>query len=86
MDKRGTLIALNPEEMRRAMLSTIARKLDAGVDATVLGQWRLIVLSCTATLHMHAPEEIGLQAAMQLREHIAEGPRDGEPYFAPMHL
>ena len=49
MDERGTLIALDPEEMLRAMPSTIARDINAGVDTAVLDQWRLIVLSCNAT-------------------------------------
>ena len=54
MDKRGTLIALDPEEMRQVRLSSIVRDIDAGADTAVLDQWRLIALSCAATLHMHA--------------------------------
>ena len=70
VDKRGTLIAFDPGEIRHAMISAIARGVDAGVDTAVLDQWRLLVLSCTATFHIDATDENRLHSAMQLRENI----------------
>ena len=72
MGKRGTLIALNPEEMRRALMATIARGIDAGMGKARIDQWGVKVLSCTATFHINDTEATRLQAAMQLRNSIAK--------------
>jgi hypothetical protein len=71
VDKRGALLAINPEEMRHAMMAAIARDIEAGVAFEVLEQWRLKVLSCTGTFLIHATEATRLHAAMQLRENMA---------------
>ena len=73
MVKRGTLIALDPEETRRAMLAAIARGIEVCVDKEVLDQWRISVLSCTATFHTH----------MQLRAARVWSARDGSPGNGP---
>ena len=52
MGKRGTLIALGPKQMGHAMLSAIARDIDAGVDTAVLDQLRINVLGCTARMQL----------------------------------
>jgi hypothetical protein len=71
LDKRGALMAINPEEMRHAMMSAIARDIEAGVDTAVLEQWRARVLSCTGTFVVHASDASRLHMAMQLRENLA---------------
>ena len=49
LDKRGALRAINPEEVRHAMMAAIARDIINGVGSGVLELWRRKVLSCTAT-------------------------------------
>ena len=71
LEKRGALLAIGPEELRHAAMCAIARDITAGVDQEVLKQWRRNILSCTATFVMHSSEPKRLQAAMQLRENIA---------------
>ena len=71
MEKRGALVAINPEEIRHAMLGAIARDIDANVATEVLEQWRIRVLSCTGSFGVHTNEAERLQAAMQIRENFA---------------
>ena len=70
LDKRGALLA-NPEEMMHAALFASARGINAGRPTTILEQWRARVLSCTGTFMIHANEAARVQAAMQLRENMA---------------
>ena len=65
---RGRLLAIDPEEVRYAVMAAIARDIDAGVDEEVLKQWRKMVLSCTATFVIHNTELASMQASIQLRE------------------
>ena len=71
MEKRGALCAINPEEVRHAMMATLARDIKRGIKTEVLEEWRRRVLNCTATFQVHASEAGRLQVAMQLRENMA---------------
>ena len=71
LDSRGALLAINPEEMRHAMMASIARDIIAGVGQAVLEQWRTLALSCTGNFVVHATEAARLHMAMQLRENLA---------------
>ena len=71
LDKRGALCAVSPEEMRHAMMAAIARDIMNGVGSGVLEEWCRKVLSCTATLQVHATEAERCRVAIQLRENLA---------------
>ena len=71
LDKRGALVAINPEEIRHAMMGAIARDIETNVATEVLEQWRVRVLSCTGSFSVHTTEAGRLQASMQLRENFA---------------
>ena len=71
LDTRGALCAISPEEVRRALMAAIARDIDGGLGSGVLEEWRRRLISCTATFQGHATEAERLQAAMQLRESMA---------------
>ena len=71
LDKRGALLASNPEEMMHTVLFAIARDIDTGAPTEILEQWRARVLSCTGAFMIHANEAARAQAAMQLRENMA---------------
>ena len=53
MDKRGALLATNPEEMMHAILAVIARDIEVGSPVKGLGLWRAQVLSCTGAFVVH---------------------------------
>ena len=69
--KRGALRAINPEEVRHAMITAIARDISNGVGSGVLEEWRRKALSCTATFQVHASAAERCRVAMQLRENLA---------------
>ncbi|MFM7984019.1 MAG: hypothetical protein ACKPKO_32310, partial [Candidatus Fonsibacter sp.] len=71
MDKRGALLAINPEEIMHAVMAAIARDMEAGSPVEVLEQWRTRVLSCTGMFIVHTNEADRVHAAMQLRENMA---------------
>ena len=71
LEKRGSLCAISPEEVRHAMMAAIARDIERGIETEVLEEWRRRVLSCTAIFQVHASEAGRLQVAMQLRENMA---------------
>ena len=71
LEKRGSLCAISPEEVRHAMMAAIARDIGGGIETEVLEEWRRKVLSCTAIFQVHASEAGRLQVAMQLRENMA---------------
>ncbi len=71
LEKRGSLCAINPEEVRHAMMAAIARDIERGIETEFLEEWRRRVLSCTAIFQVHASEAGRLQVAMQLRENMA---------------
>jgi len=71
LEKRGSLCAISPEEVRHAMMAAIARDIEGGIETEVLEEWRRKVLNCTAIFQVHASEAGRLQVAMQLRENMA---------------
>jgi len=71
LDKRGSLCAINPEEVRHAMIATISRDIERGIETKVLEAWRRRVLNSTAIFQVHDSEVGRLQVAMQHRENMA---------------